>query len=655
MPIQALEELDIRGKLDDAQLSKNWHRDRDSARNFFESEISTNWQNALKHWQGTHLKTPIKGRSQLFIRKPRTIAQRIQAGLLDAFFSNSDELVSVIPGRKTMQQPVVDPATGQPAIDPNTGQPAMQPGPSPDEAAARIRQAWLNYRLTTTIPWFRIVHSAIDDLVVFNMAVAEVSWVKRIERYEIQDERPEIDPATGQPIMGPDGQPMVRKLPPKTEELILQDEPRVRLIVPERIRIDPRADWIDPFAGQFFIHEDYIYFQDIAQLAEGDPLIDMGEVGASPSVSRSEGAEGVIDQQRRNFTWEQFDEPDRKEILVGKYFYKVAGKWWIAWLDGDGRVLRKPDMVREGHAKPGYVIGVLEPESHVMYGDSKLTQLKDYFIFKNTWRNLRVDNAVRIMNRHTFYNRDADVDVASLVNKRAGGLTAVSGSVRDAIGQEEMPDIGSSGYNEETMVDRDIEEGSVTDISQGLTTRTKELATQTIAREQNANVKEAVNIRIVGETFIQAVAEMLLALGDQYESDQAIMQITGEMAGLAMPDDDIPSLRDIKGQYHVRVRAGLGTVNRMTKLQNMELWFKDIVGTYGPIAGIPIIRELGNLLGATNVDEVLNYIQKSILMNTATQTRNQKADQDGESPVKSGRNGKGMTNDTEELRKTARQ
>lgn len=659
MPIQALEELDIRGKLPDTQLTDNYLRDRDSAKQFFEAEVQQKWWDALKHWQGKHLKTPIKGRSKLFIRKPRAISARIQAGLLDAFFANPDELISVTPGRKTVQQPIVDPATGEPAIDPNTGQPAVQQVPSPDVAAARIRQAYLNYRLTKTIPWFQLVHSASDDLSVFNVAVFAIDWVKRIEKYEITEEETMVDPMTGQPMIDQmTGQPQMRQMPPRTEELILQNEPRVRLIVPEYIRVDPRVDWINPFDGQFFIHDDFTYFQELAQLAEGDPLIDMDNVSASPSVSRSNGPQGVIDQQRRNFSWEQFEDPDRKEILVGRYFYKVAGKWWIAWLDGDGRILKRPDMVREALGKPGYVIGVLEPESHVLYGDSKLTQLQDYFIFKNTWRNMRLDNAARIMNRHTIVSNDANADLVSLANKRPGGITTVDGDVRAAIAQEEISDISSSGYNEETMVDRDLEESSVTDISQGLTPQTKELATQTVAREQHANIKEAVAIRIVAETLIRPAAEMILALAEDHESDESIMQIAGEMAGIVMPDDNIPSLADIKGQYQVKVRAGLGTVNRATKLQNFDAGFQRIVGTYGPVAGIPMVRDLLNQLGVTNVDEVLEYIKQSFLLQTRTQTEERKTNQqskNGKSP-EGGGNGKGrMTNDIEESRKTARQ
>src|SRR3990167_7647774 len=128
------------------------------------------------------------------------------------------------------------------------------------------------------------------------------------------------------------------------------------------------------------------------------------------------------------------------------------------------------------------------------------------------------------------------------------------------------------------MLNRDIEESAgVTDQSQGISERGKELATQSVIRQQNVNKKEAVNIRIVSQTMVIPAMEMLLALADQYESSQTVMQIIGAGMGITPEvmmqmygnaNDDIPNLFQIKGQYNVRVYAGLGMVTKDAKTQN---------------------------------------------------------------------------------------
>jgi len=72
-------------------------------------------------------------------------------------------------------------------------------------------------------------------------------------------------------------------------------------------------------------------------------------------------------------------------------------------------------------------------------------------------------------------SRDQNVDLASLVNRRPGGVTLADGDVRTAVAWNEVPDIAASGYNEEILLDRELAEGtSITAQSQGLEPETEE-------------------------------------------------------------------------------------------------------------------------------------------------------------------------------------
>lgn len=579
---EALDIKDLRGDLSDEDLINNVRRDKEASESFLSSSVHARWEEAIKLWQRRHLTTPKPNRAKLFMPKPRNIVERIKAGLLDAFFS-SEDFASIQPGRKNV----------------------------PDDVfGAKVRQAYLNYRLSGhNIPWFQICYSAFDDLGVHNLCVARVGWVKEFEILRGIENVPISNPGTGQPMIGEDGQPLTEEQE-RTFEQLVKDEPEILLRAPERMWVDPRVDWTNVYAGQYVIEQDFIPLQKLKQMADSDPLINLDEIENIGSPQKY--TDTVVNQRYNQTTPQHFDDLDRVEIEVWRYWYKIGSTWWLAWTREDQGVIRRAQKNPFALKTPNYVFGFHVPESHLMYSDSVLNVHKDHFVAKNGIVNQRFDNVALILDKHAIVSEEAQADPGSLINRRAGGYTVVKGDVREAIAWDEIPDISASAYNEEVLIDRSIEEGAgVSDQSQGLTPATDELATQSVIRRQERDKKEAVNIRIVAATFIIPVIEMFLALADQFENDLQVLQIVGATLGIGEGDDNLPDLLKIKGQYSVKVNAGIGTVTNDIKIVQLQKAIQDVAANFGPLATLPLWKDYLPLVGVSNVNEVLQAINQA--------------------------------------------
>lgn len=599
---------DLRGELADDVLISNLRKDNQAWEEHFTAQAQTQWDEAIKLWQARHLQSPRAGRSKLFIQKPRSGVRRINADLLDAFFSSPD-YVTVKPGRDKR---------------------------SDDVMAARVRQIYLNHVYSSNpINWFKICFSAFDDGCVLNVIAAEVSWIKEIDRIEFTQNTPILNPVTGEPLIDPDAGGALMDSVKKTMEILIRDEPQVRLIPPDRIGFDPRVSWEDIYAGQFIIHKDPMLYQELLKIAKTDSKIDKEALLKAVSYHRLNTNIVAATRGESGYT---FDDPARKEIDVWKYYYKVMGKWWAAWLNGSLSVLRKPESISDKHGLPPIILGFLDPESHKVYSPSKVHQNRDNFVQLNGIRNQRMDNVARIMNQHAIVSRDKNVDLASLVNRRPLGYTLCDGDPRDAVFYEQIPDLKASSYNEETIVDRDIQElFGVNDLSQGVdSSRSNELATQSVIRQENMNKKSAVNVRMIAESFIVPVSRRVLQLADEHVSLETLLEIVGAdepmtayiTAAYGQADDEAPTMAAIRGQYSVKVYAGLGFFSKDASLKNYDIAFQRILSAYGPDATVPMLEEYLMLLGVKNASEVVARAEQTLELTriiTALAQRNKQA------------------------------
>ncbi len=287
---------------------------------------------------------------------------------------------------------------------------------------------------------------------------------------------------------------------------------------------DTIITWINPY-DQMVIHDDFMTYQELIAAAEVDPLIDLDAV---EFANQDQYNNPVTSQRMHGVTPVAFDDPDRANIPVRGYWYLVGSKWWVAWIYNNAKVIRKPQANPNAHGKPPYVIGFLHPESHTGLTESVLNVNKDSFVALNGIRNQRFDNVALILNKHAIVRSDANADIASLMNRRPGGVTSVDGDVRTAIGWDEVPDVAASGYLEENRLERDLDEATgLPDLKKGIREQQDELATQSLIKNEAANKKGSVNTQVMKVTFYIPIIEMLIALGRQHETDEKVMAIVG--------------------------------------------------------------------------------------------------------------------------------
>ncbi|SVB36996.1 uncharacterized protein METZ01_LOCUS189850, partial [marine metagenome] len=199
----------------------------DSSTSYLDSNYRRQWERNIslfrsKHPSGSKYGTSqYSHRSRLFRPKTRVAVRANEAAIAAAFFSTQDVL-SVYPENDSDEA---------------------------QRASARVLKHLLQYRLTKTIPWFQNLIAAYQEALVFGVVCSHQYWdyaEKKIKR-----EKPIID-EEGTPVMNEDGSEALET----TEDVeIIKDEPVIRLIASENLRIDPAADWWNPVNSSPYVIE----------------------------------------------------------------------------------------------------------------------------------------------------------------------------------------------------------------------------------------------------------------------------------------------------------------------------------------------------------------------------------------------------------------
>ena len=211
----------------------------DSTR-FIESSLRWQWERNERAFQNRHppgskyLSNDFKSRSRLYRPKTRAMIRQGDATVAASFFSNED-VVSVKP---------------------------LNDNDKAQAASAAVNKELLEYRLTTPnkrlgIPWFLTVVGAHQEAEKYGFVTSKQWWEFRAVEEEVDE--PLIDPVSGEPVVGEDGQPAMGK---KTVLRTIVDRPRVDLFPPENVRIDRGCNWLDPINTSPFVillHPMYIH------------------------------------------------------------------------------------------------------------------------------------------------------------------------------------------------------------------------------------------------------------------------------------------------------------------------------------------------------------------------------------------------------------
>lgn len=483
------------------------------------------------------------GADRLFINKTYTNVQRIAVDVIEAFFNDPDEIVTV----KTYKSIPKDYL----------------------EAVA----ADLNYRLNShPIDFYKEVYEGTID------AIRNMYCVFKI--YPRLKTKTVAVPAF-QDVILPDGRviPFVYE---KEEEQIVAYEPAFDCIPPEDVMFSASSTWKD-YWKKPLVHK----YQ-----RTRDELRRMGfkNVDAMPASPQTADSTDVVKYQRtQNYQSPFTNQSEIKEqdlIWVYEFWdllpygdeglqscsYKLIGDQSGPVYVGKGVELNElPYKQSEFEPnRPPIVLGLAYPEPHRLPGKSYCEITEALQKETNAQRNQEREAVARSLRPTVFISKEANADLASLLQRRIGGYVPVDGPANQAASEMSTANVASIVANAQARTDNDYAENGLPPNLVGGPS-SEDTATGQTQQLANANKKIAMVLKNIAYTAIIPGLQMLLRLEQTYASDEYINMVTGRILGWRVGDDNFPARDIIQGDYDLQVGLGINKqaqVNRYLLLMD---------------------------------------------------------------------------------------
>lgn len=500
------------------------------------------WEDSIALFQSRHPKDSkynselYKHRSKGFRPKTRSVVRKNEAAAAAAFFANVD-VVFVEPENDSDPMAV---------------------------AAAEFQNELLNYRLTQTVPWFRIMMGAIQEAQVMGVVGSYQYW----DYKEDTDAEPTLDAQTGEVI------------PPKAS----CDKPCIELVPMENLRFDPGADWLDVVdSSPYLIRMVPMYVVDVKSMMQrvdrktGQPKwkkLDDGEIRQ---------AQREIDTLRTQRENKREDPKVENHAPLGDFeivwchenFVRLDGKEVVYWTLGTYSMLTEPVPLKQVYftGKRPIVIGTTVIEAHRAVPDSLVQLGAPLQREANDISNSRLDNVKLVLNKRWLVKRGKQVDVKSLQANAAGAVTMVDDTETD-VKEINWPDVTASAYQEQDRVNADYDEllGNYSSSSVNTNRKMNETVGGMNLAAGGASVLTEYLLRTFTETWVEPVLAQLLALEREYETDETVLGIAGNRAQLPQKYG-INNMSDelLNPAVVVRCSVGMGATDPRTKLAKFTL------------------------------------------------------------------------------------
>jgi len=522
-----------------------------------DNNYSKLWENNIRLFQSKHesgskyYKESYKFRSKIFRPKPRSAVRSNEAAASAAFFSNQD-VVSIEP---------------------------QNPDDPVQVMSAKMRKELLNYRLTETLPWFRILIGAFQEAQVAGIISSIQDWEYKTKT--VTSVVPSLD-EVGNQKTNEKGELLYER---KTTKVVTKDQPRIRLFPPEQILFSPSADWLDPInSSPYLVLLIPMYVIDIKAKME-----DIDQKTGEPKWKKlSDGELKTAIKQVNNSTRQvrsgQKEDPQTKEgtealgnydiVWVHQNFVRKDGDEYVYFTLGTQHMLTDPKPMSEmyHHCKNGerpVVMGVSVIEAFKAVPDSYVRLGAPIVKEANEIASSRMDNVKLVLNKRWFARRGAQVDLKSLVRNAAGSVTLMNDPNADVRGID-FNDVTGSSYAEQDRLNVDFDE-LMGNFSTGSVATNRKLNETVGGMRMLRGASGALTeylIKTFAETWVEKVLRQLDALEQAYESDMNVLSIAmrkaqapGDVAKTAMALLEQPVL--------VKINVGMGATDPIAKVDRL--------------------------------------------------------------------------------------
>ena len=536
------------------QLTRSAYSD---STDYMSSNLRRQWERNIanfmsRHPNGSKYRTAqYLTRSRLFRPKTRSAVRQNEAAAVAAFFSTAD-VVSITPEQYN------DPA---------------------GQISADLGYELMNYRLTKTLPWFKLLIGAFQDAQVYGSCPTCIEWSYREEETG-EEEFKGYDPDTGEENWGP------------ITEVVL-DQPEIRNIPNENLRISPGSDYLDPINSSPYVQELVpMFIKDVkARTEDLDPKTGKPQwkpfTEAQLLSSVSENSNDSTRLQRENNRQDPKDQDsaitDFTIVWVYRNIMDINGVDMVWWTLGWHAMLTDPVPLDEvslsGGVRP-YVIGNCIIEAHRNYPSGLVELGQEMQSASNDNLNQRFDNVKLALNSRHYVRRTAQVDLRSLKRSAPGGVVLVSDIAKD-VKPIETKDVTGNSYQEQERFNNDFDEimGSFSQSSIQSNRKLGETVGGMSMIKDNANIMTEYLIRTFAETWVEPVLRMLLNLETEYETDQKILDLCADRARL--PEGTKVTSELLRGDTELTVNVGFGATDPQMQILKFNMAI-DSVAKFGP-------------------------------------------------------------------------
>lgn len=478
------------------------------------------------------------GADRLFINKTYTNVQRIAVDVIDAFFTDPDEIVSV----KTYKS-------------------------IPYEYVEAVK-ADLNYRLNShPIDFYKEVYEATIDAIRNMYCVFKVYPRIKTQMAKVPG---------FQDVVMPDG----RVIPfayEKEEEQIVAYEPAFECVPPEDVMFSASSTWKDywkkPIIHKYQKSRDELRrlgFKNLDAMPGGPQSVDSTDVVKYQRTQNYQSPfreETTIKEQNLIWVYEYWDLLPYEDEGLQSCSYKLIGDNNGPVYVGKGWELNElPYKQSEFEPnRPPIVLGLAYPEPHRLPGKSYCEITEALQKETNAQRNQEREAIARDLRKTVYINKEANVDLASLLQRRIGGFVTGDGPADQAI--REIPSSNAAAIltQSQARTDNDYAENGLPPNLVGAPSG-EDTATGQTQQLANANKKISMVLKNIAYTGILPSLQMLLRLEQTYATDEFINMVTGRVLGWRVGDDNFPARDVIQGDFDLQVSTGINKQSQLNRL-----------------------------------------------------------------------------------------
>ncbi len=224
---------------------------------------------------------------------------------------------------------------------------------------------------------------------------------------------------------------------------------------------------------------------------------------------------------------------------------------------------------REGdiYNRPPIVVCHSFPESHKMYGKDVPEIVEGLQKQTNAIQNQLREATALAIRGHTLVSRSAGVDLMTLMNRKIGSVVLADDTSEQSVREFKNSPPPPGAYQEQAKVDQDFyETTSIPPNMMGMPSSQDETATAVTAHVANANKKIQLVISNIARTGLIDAFGKLLRLEQYFETDTFIEMVTGRKLGWKFAADSAPPKEIIQGEFELQVSMGINKQLQLNKL-----------------------------------------------------------------------------------------